>query len=291
MQKDLKAAIERVKKLRATIDHHRYLYHVLDRQEISDEALDSLKHELFRIEEKYPELITTDSPTQRVAGKPLPEFKKVKHEILQWSFNDAFSEDEMREFDARIKRMLAKALGSSASKLEIKPTYTCELKIDGLKIVFTYEKGLLKTAATRGNGKVGEDVTMNVRTIESVPLRLKKEIDVIVEGEVWLSKSEFKRINKDRARKNEPLFANPRNVAAGSIRQLDPKIVAERNLDNFIYDIAKAEIIVPDTQFEELEMARELGFKVNKYIEHCNTIEDVILFWKKWRKKAGKEDY
>ena len=302
MREDLKKAQERVEKLRATIDHHRYLYHVLDKQEISDEALDSLKHELFLIEEKYPELVTPDSPTQRVAGEPNPSFKKIKHKIQQWSFNDVFSEDEIREFDARVKRMLAKELnsqlGSKASKLKasklklkIKPTYTCELKIDGLKIILTYEKGLLKTAATRGNGKVGEDVTMNVRTIESVPLRLKKDIDIIVEGEVWLSKREFERINKKRVKEGEPLFANPRNVAAGSIRQLDPKIVAERNLDNFVYDIAEANVPIPKTQFEELEMARELGFKVNKNIKHCKTIEEVILFWEVWRQKSEKEDY
>ncbi len=291
MQKDLKEAIERVKKLRVIINHHRYLYHVLDRQEISDEALDSLKHELFQIEEKYPELVTPDSPTQRVAGEPNPSFKKIKHKIRQWSFNDVFLEDEIREFDARVKRMLEKKLRSIISKLKIKPTYTCELKIDGLKIIFTYEKGLLKTAATRGNGKIGEDVTMNIRTIESVPLRLKKDIDIIVEGEVWLSKNEFERINKKRAKKGESLFANPRNVAAGSIRQLDPKIVAERNLDNFIYDIADANVSIPDTQFEELEMARELGFKVNKHAKHCETIEEVIQFWKTWRKRSEKEDY
>ncbi len=291
MQEDLKVAKERVEKLRATIDHHRYLYHVLDKQEISDEALDSLKHELYQIEEKYPELVTPDSPTQRVAGEPNPSFKKVKHKIRQWSFNDAFSEEEIREFDARIKRMLTKGLVDQVSKLGTKPTYTCELKIDGLKIILTYEKGLLKTAATRGNGKVGEDVTMNVRTIESVPLRLKKDIDIIVEGEIWLSKSEFERINKKRAKENEPLFANPRNVAAGSIRQLDPKIVAERNLDNFTYDIASANITIPDTQFGELEMARELGFKVNKHVKHCKTIEEVIQFWKIWRKRSEKEDY
>ena len=301
MQEDLKEAKERVEKLRETINHHRYLYHVLDKQEISDEALDSLKHELFQIEDKYPEFVTPDSPTQRVAGEPLPEFKKIKHKIQQWSFNDVFSEEEIREFDARIKRMLTKELNlqlgsnqlrSKASQLkEVNPTYICELKIDGLKIILTYEKGLLKTAATRGNGKVGEDVTMNVRTIESVPLRLKEDIDIIVEGEVWLSKSEFERINKKRARKNESLFANPRNVAAGSIRQLDPKVVAERKLDNFIYDIAEANVSTPDTQLGELEMARELGFKVNKNIKHCKTIEEVIQFWKLWCKKAEKQDY
>ena len=291
MKKDLKVAKERVEKLRTIIDHHRYLYHVLDKQEISDEALDSLKHELYQIEEKYSELVTPDSPTQRVAGEPNPSFKKVKHKIRQWSFNDAFSEEEIREFDARIKRMLRKELGNPVTKLEMKPTYTCELKIDGLKIILTYEKGLLKTAATRGNGKIGEDVTMNVRTIESIPLRLKKDIDIIVEGEIWLSKSELERINKKRAKDGEPLFANPRNVAAGSIRQLDPKIVAERNLDNFIYDIANTNVFLPDTQFEELGMARELGFKVNKHVKHCETIEEVIQFWKVWRKRSEKEDY
>jgi len=291
MQEDLKVAKERVEKLRNLINHHRYLYHVLDKQEISDEALDSLKHELFQIEAKYPELITKDSPTQRVAGKPLPEFKKIKHEVQQWSFNDIFTEDELREFDVRVKRMLEKSFLDSGIKKKVKPTYTCELKIDGLKIIFTYEKGFLKTAATRGNGKIGEDVTMNVRTIESVPLRIKKDIDLIVEGEVWLSRTEFERINKERKIKGETLFANPRNVAAGSIRQLDPKIVAERKLDNFIYDIASIDGEFPETQLKELELARELGFKVNNNVKLCNTIEEVIQFWKTWSQKSKKEDY
>lgn len=281
--KDIK---ERYKKLKKTINHYRYLYHVEDKEEISQEALDSLKNELVKFEEKYPELITSDSPSQRVAGEPLKEFKKIKHKVEQWSFNDAFDEDDIRAFDERVKRFLKTSLNK-----DINPTYTCELKIDGLKVVLEYEKGLLKTAATRGDGKVGEDVTMNVRTIESVPLRLREEIDVIVEGEIWLGKKGLKNLNKKREKNNEPLFANPRNAAAGSIRQLDPKIVSERGLDSFIYDIALSSEKVPDTQFEELKLLQEFGFKVNSNFELCKNINEVIAFWKKWKDKAQKQDY
>src|SRR3989338_8354448 len=154
----------RVEKLRQPIDHHRHLYHVLDRQEISEEALDAPKRELSGLEEKHPELVTSDSPSRRVAGKPLPEFKKVPHKVPQWSFNDAFTQEEIREFDARVKRML-----KSESGKDLVPTYTVEHKIDGLKVVLEYEKGLLKTAATRGDGVIGEDVTQNVKTIKSIP--------------------------------------------------------------------------------------------------------------------------
>ncbi|HEY4511875.1 MAG TPA: NAD-dependent DNA ligase LigA [Candidatus Paceibacterota bacterium] len=277
---------ERVLKLRATIEHHRYNYHVLDKEEISAEALDSLKNELSKIEEEYPELVTPDSPTQRVAGAPLKDFKKVPHKVAQWSFNDAFTEEDIRNFDARVKRMLKGALGK-----DLTPSYTVELKIDGLKVVLEYENGLLKTAATRGDGVVGEDVTENVRTIESVPLRLKEAVNVIVEGEIWMSKKEFARINKERQKKEEPLFANPRNVAAGTIRQLDPRIVAERNLRTFMYDLSYSSKPLPDTQEKELAYLRELGFKVNPHFIQANTIDEVIEYWKKWQKKAPKEDY
>lgn len=277
-------AKERIGYLKKTIEHHRYLYHVLDRQEISDEALDSLKRELVEIETQYPELITQDSPSQRVAGEPNPEFKKVAHEVEQWSFNDAFTEEDMHDFDARVKRFLREKFG------DVSPQYTCELKIDGLKVVLTYEKGLLKTGATRGNGKVGEDVTMNVRTIQSVPLRLKEDVDIIAEGEVWLGSRELKRINQEREKAGEPLFANPRNVAAGSIRQLDPKVVASRKLDVFMYDIARY-ARTPDTQMEELEELKRLGFKVNSHFELVNSMKEVIEYWKKWQKKSKHEDY
>src|SRR3989338_821097 len=171
---------DRYLKLKTAVNHYRLLYHVYDKEEISAEALDSLKRELSELEDKHPELVTPDSPSQRVAGKPLPGFKKVRHKVAQWSFNDAFSREEMHEFDARVKRFLSASGGRAVPDV----AYFCELKIDGLKIVFEYQKGILTTAATRGSGEVGEDVTQNIRTIESVPLSLERPVDIIVEGEV-----------------------------------------------------------------------------------------------------------
>jgi DNA ligase (NAD+) len=283
-----KEARERIEYLKKTIEHHRYLYHVLDKQEISDEALDSLKRELVEIETRYPELITPDSPSQRVAGEPNPEFQKIAHIIPQWSFNDAFTEEDMWGFDARVKRFLKEKFAKE--HLEVSVDYTCELKIDGLKVVLTYEKGFLKTAATRGNGQVGEDVTMNVRTIQSVPLRLSPDTDIIAEGEVWLGSKELQRINREREKDGEPLYANPRNVAAGTIRQLDSKVVASRKLDVFVYDIARYKN-TPTTQLEELEELKRLGFKVNPHFELAHGMKEVIEYWKKWQKKSKKEDY
>lgn len=281
-----KEVVERLAKLRQTIEHHRYLYHVLDREEISAEALDSLKDELVKIEAQYPELVTPDSPSQRVAGEPLPEFKKVPHKVAQWSFADAFTEEDIVAFDERVKKMLRQALGK-----DVLPTYAVELKIDGLKVVLDYVDGLLITAATRGDGRIGEDVTANVKTIQSVPLRLKENIDVIVEGEVWLGKKGLAKLNKERARAGEAVFANPRNAAAGSIRQLDSKIVAERELQTFIYDIARMENDTTETQIDELELLQKLGFKVNNHFKKCDTLAQVISFWKEWQKRAPKEDY
>lgn len=272
-------AIKRIDKLKEVINHHRYLYHVEDRQEISDEALDSLKKELADLEAQYPDLVTSDSPTQRVGGVPLDKFRKVRHQVAQWSFNDAFTPDEIRDFDKRVKKVLGEG---------VRPTYTCELKIDGFKIVLTYKKGLLDLAATRGDGETGEDVTLNVRTIESIPLKLREEIDLIAEGEIWMGKKDFENLNKKRAKAGEPLYANPRNIAAGTIRQLDPKLVAERPLDSFIYDIAWSEKDLPQTQYEELWLLKELGFKVHDGFTLCKTIEEVIDFWHKWQSKADK---
>ncbi len=270
---------ERVQKLREAINKYRYEYHVLDQEGIPIEALDSLKNELVKLEEQYPELVSADSPTQRVAGKPLSKFKKVQHQVAQWSFNDAFTEDDIRAFDERVRKVAPQA------------TYTCELKIDGLKVALTFERGQLVTAATRGDGEVGEDVTHNVRTIESVPLTLTRPVDVIVEGEVWLGKKELERINRVRAESGEQPFANPRNAAAGSIRQLDPKVAMFRKLDTFMYDVARASEPLPETQFEELLYLRELGFKVNKEAERAENIEAVIAYWKKWEGKNRSQDY
>jgi DNA ligase (NAD+) len=273
---------ERYEKLKESVQHYRRQYHVFDIEEIPEAALDSLKNELVQIEKEYPGLVTPDSPSQRVAGTALPQFKKVKHQVPQWSFADAFNENDIKEFDTRVKRFL---------KSTEPVTYTCELKIDGLKVVLTYEKGLLVTAATRGDGVVGEDVTHNVRTIDSVPLKLTRPVDVIVEGEIWMSEKELQRVNRDREKNGEPLFANPRNAAAGSIRQLDPKIAAERGLDTFIYDVAKTGDPLPGTQYEELEYLRKLGFKVNPHFELAGSIEEVIEYWNKWKGKNKSLGY
>lgn len=285
---DLKEIQARIEKLRASIEHHRYNYHVLDIEEISAEALDSLKRELAELEAQYPQFVTAESPTQRVAGKPLEQFEKVEHKVPQWSYNDAFTPEDMYAFDMRVKRFVKDALGK-----EVNPTYVCELKIDGLKVVLEYVNGNLITAATRGDGKVGENVTMNVRTIESVPLTLKKPVSVITEGEVWLSKKNFEILNKKQEELDLPLYANPRNVAAGTIRQLDPKIVAERKLDTFIYDISQYTkgVEEPKTQYEELGILKDLGFKVNKHLKQCKDMYEVIEYWNTWKEKAKKEDY
>src|SRR5262245_60528152 len=248
---------DRYEKLKETINKLRVQYHVHDVEEVSSEARDSLMRELQEIEKEHPSIIAPDSPTQRSAGKPLPKFSKVKHKVPQWSFNDAFTPEDIREFDARVKRMLKAEVG------DVEPSYVCELKIDGLKIVFEYQSGILKTAATRGDGDIGEDVTQNIRTIESVPLSLTRPIDCIVEGEVWMSSKNLELLNKAQEKAGKPLYANPRNVAAGSIRQLDPAIAASRKLDVFIYDVAETSEKLPATQKEELEYLRELGFKVN----------------------------
>lgn len=277
---------ERAEKLRSAIDTYRYEYHVLDKESIPIEALDALKHELARLEEQYPELVTPDSPTQRVGGVPLPEFEKVVHQVPQWSFNDAFDADEARAFDERVRKGIVSEFGADA-----RYSYTAELKIDGLKVVLTYEKGILKTAATRGDGKVGENVTMNVRTIDSVPLKLEQPVDCVVEGEVWMGKKGLLELNKKRKKAGEAEFANPRNAAAGSIRQLDPRITSERSLDTYIYDLAESSKGVPDTQWEELELLKELGFKVNAHAEHLSTIEEVIAFWKSWHDRKDRQDY
>lgn len=279
---DKQTAAERLVRLRELLNHHRYQYHVLDAPEISDEAYDALEEELVKLETQFPDLITSDSPSQRVSGAPLAKFNKVTHEVPQWSFNDGFTPEDWLAFAERVSN----ALGQE-------PAYVAELKIDGFKIVLTYRGGKLVTAATRGDGRVGEDVTANVRTIQAVPLVLNRPVDVIVEGEIWLAKKEFARINDERKKAGEALFANPRNAAAGTIRQLDPKIVAARKLDNFIYDLARHSFSDggPKTQQEELELLKSLGFKVNPHFQFCRTADEVLKFWRHWEKKSGSLDY
>lgn len=276
---------DRVDHLRSQIDDLRYRYHVLNDPEVTDAMYDGLMDELKKIEAEHPYLVTPDSPTQRVAGQPLDKFEKVVHQVPQWSFNDAFSEEDMYDWQERILKILQKELGERPTDLD----YVCELKIDGLHMVLTYDKGALKVAATRGDGKVGENVTHNIRTIQSVPLNLKKPIDIIVEGEVWLSRTMLEKINSERKKNNEPLFANPRNAAAGTIRQLDPKIAAERKLVLTTYDISSDN--APDTQKKELEMLKDLGFKTDLHWQVCKTLEEIFAFHRQWNKDKHSQEF
>jgi DNA ligase (NAD+) len=284
VSKELK---EHVKKLYTQIDDLRYRYHVLNDPEVTDQMYDGLMDELRKIEIEYPELLTPDSPTQRVAGQPLNKFEKVIHQIPQWSFNDAFDEDDIYDFEERILKILEKELGERPTDI----SYVCELKIDGLHVVLTYEQGVLKIAATRGNGKVGENVTQNIRTIQTVPLRLKKEINLIAEGEVWLSSVMLEKINEERKKNDEPLYANPRNVAAGTIRQLDSKIVAERKLSLTTYDVSSLQGQVLETQEQELLFLKELGFKTDQHWRVCKTLDDIFNFHKEWQEKKNTQEF
>jgi DNA ligase (NAD+) len=275
---------ERLLRLKEILEKHRYLYHVLDKPEISDEAYDSLLRELIEIETKYPKLITSDSPSQRVGGEPLKEFNKITHTSRQWSFDDVFDFDELTKWEEKVKNFMEKA-NISNEKLE----YCVELKIDGLKVVLTYKDGNLVQAATRGDGKVGEDVTLNIRTIQSIPLVLKKKVDIKVVGEVWLSKDNLKKLNIERKKNGEEIYANTRNLAAGSLRQLDPKITASRNLDSFIYDIDEMDGI--PNQIDEINLLKELGFKTNTYTKVFSSIQDIQTFYNSWTKKRHDLEY
>jgi DNA ligase (NAD+) len=276
-------AKQRIEKLKKVISHHRYLYHVLNRQEISDAALDSLKHELYQLEQNFPEFITPDSPTQRVAGGPLEGFIKVKHEVPMLSIEDVFSEKELLDWENYLKR-----LQPSLYPFE----YFAELKIDGFAITLIYEAGILKCGATRGDGRVGEDVTQNLKTIESIPLKLRecqylasslKRIEI--RGEVYMAKKAFEKVNQERKKKGEPLYANPRNLAAGSIRQLDPKLAASRPLEFLAYDLVTD--LGQKTHPEEHQILKALGFKTDSHAKICQNLKEVIGLWRKIAKKRA----
>jgi DNA ligase (NAD+) len=270
-------AKNRIEKLRELINHHRYLYHVLDKQEISEQALDSLKKELFDLEQEYPDLITSDSPTQRIGGKPLDVFEKIEHQKMMYSLNDAFSREDMDNWENRNNKLL-----TEEEKNSIK--YYCEPKLDGLAIELVYRNGILEIGSTRGDGKIGENVTQNIKTIESIPLNLKtKEKEVIVRGEAVITKSDFIKINKQRKKDNLSVYANPRNLAAGSIRQLDSNVAAERKLTADVYSLISD--LGQKTHSEEHEILEKLGFKTNnKYNKLCKNLDEVFSFYNYWQK-------
>ncbi|MEX0877636.1 MAG: NAD-dependent DNA ligase LigA [Candidatus Spechtbacterales bacterium] len=283
-------AEKRIAKLKEVINYHRYLYHVEDNQEISDEALDSLKHELKDLEDKFPGLITADSPSQRVSGAALPGFKKVEHEHPMLSIDDIFNREELDFWEAYLQRI--------AGKRNI--SYFCEVKADGLALSLKYKKGVLYQAATRGNGRVGEDITSNARTIESIPLRLhthstlnNKELqktaneiilseEVEVRGEIYIAKKDFEDFNKERKNKGEELFANPRNLAAGSVRQLDPGLASSRPLSFLAYDIVGSGNFKYHSQ--EHEVLNAIGFKTDSTSGKCANIDEVYAYWQNTEK-------
>ena len=276
---------KRIEKLKGAIEKHRHLYHTLDKPTISDEAYDSLVRELEMLESENPDL-KENSPTDRVGGEPLKEFVKVKHEVRQWSYDDVFDYSELEKWEEKTKNFIRK------EKLEKeKLDYCCELKIDGLKIVLTYVDGKLIRGATRGDGEIGEDVTSNIKTIKSIPLQLNKKVSITVVGEAWISQSDLENINVQRKKSGEPLYANTRNLAAGSIRQLDPKIASSRNLDSFIYDIDLYDKDIPETQNDKLELLAELGFSVNPHHKILNSIDGINKFYNEWTKKRHDLSY
>ncbi len=266
-----KEITERFAKLKQTIEHHRHLYHTLDKPEISDEVYDSLVRELESFESK-------DSSTLRVGGEPLAEFIKATHQTRQWSFDDVFDFEDLQKWELKTQNFIKKA-GLQSEKIE----YCCELKIDGLKIVLSYTDGKLVRGATRGDGVIGEDVTNNVRTIENIPLKLKEDVSIIVVGEIWIGKKDLDKINKIRIKQNEAPFANTRNLAAGSIRQLDPKVASSRKLNSFIYDIDLLNKKILDTQYDELVLLQRLGFNVNPEFKVFDSISGVYDFYKNWK--------
>ena len=281
-QQHPKGIRQRISKLREVINHHRYLYHVLDKQEISDSALDSLKKELFDLEMQYPDLITKDSPTQRVGGVPLKEFKKIKHQQRMLSFNDAFSKEDMEDWQERFMKLVSE---NQKSKID----YYSELKIDGLAIELIYKDGFFQTGSTRGDGNIGEDITQNLKTVEAIPLKINDKREIIVRGEVFITKKEFSRINKEQKAKGLPVYANPRNIAAGSVRQLDPKITSSRKLDSFAYELLVD--LGQKTHEDKHKILKDLGFKTNKHNKYCKSLNEVLHFREYWKKEREKLDY
>ena len=255
--------LTRINEIKEKINEASVAYYVNDNPIMDDYEYDMLMNELIDIETKHPELKTIDSPTNRIGGEVLTKFKKVNHEVKMMSLADAFSYDELKDFDKRVRGITPNA------------TYCCELKIDGLSVSLRYEDGVLVRGATRGNGSVGEDITHNVKTIKSVPLKLKDKLTLDVRGEIFMPKDSFIKLNLEREENEEELFANCRNAAAGSVRQLDSSIAAKRNLDTFLYYYLNQDL---KTQVEALEDMKRIGFKVNPLYRHCKTIEDVISY-------------
>ena len=274
-------AEQRVIELNETLRAYGHAYYVLDKPEVTDAVYDQLLNELIELENLYPDLIFPDSPTQRVGGTPISNFEKVTHSSPMLSLSNVFNEEDIREFDKRVR-------SGAGDNIE----YVCELKIDGLAVALHYENGKFVRGATRGDGRVGEDITVNLRTVRTIPLKLNDSIEIEVRGEVFMPKKSFHGLNEERGERGEELFANPRNAAAGSLRQLDPKIAASRNLDVFIYGIGSAGESYGLSEHEEsLKYVEKIGFKTNNERRVCKSVEEVLAFIAHWQEQRSELPY
>jgi DNA ligase (NAD+) len=271
---------KRIEELRKQLDEYGHHYYVLDKPIVSDTEYDTLMQELIRLEEENPEFVSEDSPTVRIGGETLPFFEKVQHRTPMLSLGNAFSDADLRDFDRRVRQLV----GDDVS-------YSCELKIDGLAVSLTYEDGKFTQGATRGDGSIGEDITANLKTIPAIPLRLTERVSLEVRGEAYMPKGSFEALNVQKEQAGEEKFANPRNAAAGSLRQLNPKLAAKRNLSMFVYAIGHLEGREVKSHHEGLAYLRELGFRVNNESKHCSSIEDVIAYTEEWVEKRATLPY
>ncbi len=278
---ELKEAQKRAAELHSLLNQYGYEYYVLDEPSVPDSVYDELYKELVAIEQAFPELQTEESPTQRVGGQVLDAFQKVEHNTPMLSLGNAFNEQDLRDFDRRVKQ----GLGTDSY------SYICELKIDGLAVSLRFEDGLFVKGATRGNGTIGEDITANLRTIRSIPLRLNQPYTMEVRGEAYMPKKSFVALNEKKEEDGEEPFANPRNAAAGSLRQLDPRIAASRNLDIFLYGIGDTGETGVISHSEGLDLLQTLGLKTNPHRKRCQTIEEVLEYISEWTEKRPSLDY
>ncbi|MCR8848811.1 NAD-dependent DNA ligase LigA [Rossellomorea sp. SC111] len=277
---DRQSAEKRINELHERLNQYNYEYHVLDKPSVPDSEYDQLLRELIELEDQFPELKSADSPSQRVGGTILDSFEKVEHRTPMLSLGNAFNEEDLRDFDRRVRQ----AVGEDFS-------YVCELKIDGLAVSLRYEDGAFVQGATRGDGSIGEDITSNLKTIRSIPLKISENMSFEVRGEAFMPKGSFEALNKIKEEKGEEPFANPRNAAAGSLRQLDPKIAASRNLDIFLYALADIGDTGIDSHSEGLDTLDKLGFKTNPERKRCATIEEVLEFVGKWTDERPNLSY
>ncbi|MCM3478376.1 NAD-dependent DNA ligase LigA [Caldibacillus thermoamylovorans] len=275
----LEDAKKRVDELHKLLNQYGYEYYVLDKPSVPDSEYDKRMQELIALETEFPQLKTPNSPTQRIGGEVLEGFQKVRHRIPMLSLANAFNEADLRDFDRRVRQ----TVGDTA--------YVCELKIDGLAVSLRYENGVFVQGSTRGDGTVGEDITVNLRTVRSIPLQLTEKVTIEVRGEVFMPKRSFAKLNKEREENGEILFANPRNAAAGSLRQLDPKIAASRNLDVFLYAIGENHLELIERHSEGLNYLDRLGLKTNQERRLCSTIDDVLEYIKEWQEKRPDLPY